>query len=393
MVHFLLVVIYLAFISMGLPDSLLGSAWPAMYKEFGAPVSYAGIISMIIAAGTIFSSLQSARLEKWLGTGKVTAISVTVTAVALAGFSCSHSFFGLCLWAVPYGLGAGSVDASLNNYVALHYAGRHMNWLHCMWGIGASAGPYIMGYVLANGKGWSMGYRYIGILQAVLSVILIFSLPLWNNTHGSRQVQDNDVAGPGPLPLRQVIRIPGAKEIMVTFFCYCALEQTTGLWAGSYLVLDRGVSAENAAGFAGLFFMGITAGRALSGFLSARLSDIKMIRLGQVIAFAGIFMLFIPYGRITPLAGLVVTGFGCAPVYPCIIHSTPCYFGADKSQSMIGVQMASAYTGTCLMPFLSGLAVNRISTALFPFYLVIILILMSSMHEMALKKVHKNKLF
>lgn len=247
-----------------------------------------------------------------------------------------------------------------------------------------------MGYVLANGNGWGMGYRYIGILQAVLSIILISSLPLWNNTHNSGLVQDNNTTASEPLSLWQVIKIPGAKEIMVTFFCYCALEQTTGLWAGSYLVLDRGVSAENAAGFAGLFFMGITAGRALSGFLSAKLSDIEMIRLGQVIAFAGILMLFIPYSNITPLIGLAVTGFGCAPVYPCIIHSTPCYFGADKSQSMIGVQMASAYTGTCLMPFLSGLAVNRFSTALFPFYLVIILGLMVAMHERALEKVHNN---
>ena len=386
MVHFLLVIIYLAFISMGLPDSLLGSAWPAMYKEFGAPVSYAGIISMIIAAGTIFSSLQSGRLERWLGTGKVTAISVTVTAVALAGFSCSHSFSSLCLWAVPYGLGAGSVDASLNNYVALHYAGRHMNWLHCMWGLGASAGPYIMGYVLANGNGWGMGYRYIGILQAVLSIILISSLPLWNNTHNSGLVQDNNTTASEPLSLWQVIKIPGAKEIMVTFFCYCALEQTTGLWAGSYLVLDRGWQAESAAGYAGLFFVGITAGRALSGFLSIKLSDIKMIRLGQIIAFAGILMLFIPFGRITPLIGLVLTGFGCAPVYPCIIHSTPQHFGTDNSQSMIGAQMAAAYAGTCFMPLLFGLAANHLDASLFPFYLILILFIMVIMHESALKR-------
>ncbi len=391
MIHLLLVIIYLAFISMGLPDSLLGSAWPVMYQEFGTPVSYAGIISMIIAAGTIISSLQNSRLSVWLGTGKVTAASVTITAVALIGFSCSHSFASLCLWAVPYGLGAGCVDASLNNYIALHYASRHMNWLHCMWGIGASAGPYIMGYVLANGRGWSMGYRYIGIIQAVLSLILILSLPLWTKKNCNNDcAQDNMEDGCIALPLRQIIRIPGSKEIMVTFFCYCALEQTTGLWAGSYLVLDRGIPAQSAAGLAGLFFMGITAGRALSGFLSVRFNDRKMIRMGQVVAFIGIVLLFIPYNSITPLAGLVITGFGCAPVYPCIIHSTPCHFGACISQSMIGVQMAAAYMGTCFMPFLFGLAANHISASLFPFYLIIILLLMITMHETALKKCRRQ---
>ncbi len=388
MIHLLLVIIYLAFISMGLPDSLLGSAWPVMYLEFGTPVSYAGIISMIIAAGTIISSLQSSRFSVRFGTGKVTAASVTITAVALIGFSCSHSFRSLCLWAVPYGIGAGCVDASLNNYIALHYASRHMNWLHCMWGIGASAGPYIMGFVLANGKGWSMGYQYIGIIQAVLSIILILSLPLWTK----KEDCSNDSA-PGSrnngciaLPLRQIIKIPGSKEIMITFFCYCALEQTTGLWAGSYLVLDRGISAESAAGLAGLFFMGITAGRALSGFLSVKFDDRKMIRIGQIVALLGILLLFIPYNSITPLAGLIIAGFGCAPVYPCIIHSTPCHFGAEKSQSMIGAQMAAAYMGTCFMPFLFGLAANHTSASLFPFYLIIILLLMVTMHEMALKK-------
>lgn len=392
MIHLLLVIIYLAFISMGLPDSLLGSAWPVMYVEFGTPVSYAGIISMIIAAGTIISSLQSSRLSVWLGTGKVTAASVTITAVALAGFSYSHSFASLCLWAVPYGLGAGCVDAALNNYVALHYASRHMNWLHCMWGIGASAGPYIMGYVLTNGKGWCMGYRYICIIQAVLSIILILSLPLWTKKKYPCYSEEEDSGDDGSiaLPLRQIIKIPGSKEIMVTFFCYCALEQTTGLWAGSYLVLDKGISAESAAGLAGLFFLGITAGRALSGFLSVKFNDREMIRMGQIIAFLGMLLLFIPYNSITPLVGLIITGFGCAPVYPCIIHSTPCHFGADKSQSMIGAQMAAAYMGTCFMPFLFGLAANHISASLFPFYLIIILLLMVVMHEIALRKCHQE---
>lgn len=384
MIHLLLAIIYLSFISLGLPDSLLGSAWPVMYKEFGVPVSYAGIISMIIAAGTIVSSLQSDRITRKLGTGKVTAISVAMTAFALFGFSISHSFGMLCLWAVPYGLGAGSVDASLNNYVALHYASRHMSWLHCMWGVGASLGPYIMGYALTKGNGWNAGYRIIGVLQIVLTVILIVSLPLWKKR--SDAASDESPLQEKPLTLGQIFRIPGAKEVMITFFCYCALEQTTGLWLSSYLVLHRGISAETAAGFASLFFIGVTIGRALSGFLTMKLNDANMIRLGQGILAVGIVILMLPLNQYAALAGLMLIGLGCAPIYPCIIHSTPDHFGADKSQAIIGVQMASAYVGICLMPPLFGVIANRISVVLFPFYLLLLLLFMSLMHEMLLRR-------
>lgn len=231
MTHLLLAIIYIAFISLGLPDSLLGSAWPSIYTEFNVPLSYAGIISMIIAFGTIISSLQSDRLTRKLGTGKVTALSVAMNAVALFGFSISHSFVMLCLWAIPYGLGAGSVDASLNNYVALHYKSRHMSWLHCMWGMGATLGPYIMGFALTGGHGWNSGYRYISILQIVLTAILIFSLPLWKKS----KTDDSDGTGNSgkALSLREIIHITGAKEVMLCFFGYCALEQTAGLWASS----------------------------------------------------------------------------------------------------------------------------------------------------------------
>lgn len=391
MFQLLLVIIYLAFISLGLPDSLLGSAWPMMYKEFNVPVSYAGVISMIIAAGTIISSLQSDRLTKKIGTGKVTAISVLMTAVALFGFSGSHSFWMLCLWAIPYGLGAGGVDASLNNYVALHYKSRHMSWLHCMWGIGASLGPYIMGYALTGGQGWNMGYRYIAILQIVLTAILLLSLPLWEKNAVSSPVTDSTHSQREPLRLRQIVKIPGAKEVMITFFCYCALEQTAGLWASSYLVLHRGLSPEIAAGFASLFYIGITVGRAISGFLTIKLNDKQMIRLGQGLIVAGILSLLLPFGKESSLLGLVLIGLGCAPVYPCIIHSTPEHFGADKSQAMIGVQMASAYVGTCLMPPLFGLIANHISISILPLYLVVILILMIVMHETLLKKCRKER--
>lgn len=385
MFQLLLIIIYLAFVSLGLPDSLLGSAWPAMYQEFLVPVSYAGGISMIIAVGTIISSLQSDRLTRKFGTGKVTAVSVLITAVSLLGFSISHSYAVLCLWAVPYGLGAGSVDASLNNYVALHYASRHMSWLHCMWGIGASLGPYIMGYALTDGQGWNMGYRYIAILQIVLTTILIFSLPLWKK-QGENDAEKMDGENE-PLSLRQIIKISGAKEVMITFFCYCALEQTAGLWASSYLVLRRGLSAETAAGLASLFFIGITAGRAFSGFLTMKLNDTQMIRLGQGVIFSGIVLLLLPFGSVSAFLGLIFVGLGCAPVYPSIIHSTPAHFGADKSQAMIGVQMASAYVGTCIMPPVFGFIANHISVSLFPVYLLAILVLMAVMHEKMLSKV------
>lgn len=378
----LLPIIYLAFISLGLPDSLLGAAWPTMYQEFAVPVSYAGGISMIIALGTIVSSLQSDRITKKFGTGLVTAGSVFLTAAALFGFSVSHSYVALCLWAILYGLGAGSVDASLNNYVALHYASRHMSWLHCMWGVGASLGPYIMGYALTGGQGWNMGYRYIAILQILLTAILLFSLPLWK-----KQTTGPEGEMAQPLSLKQVFSIPGAREIMIAFFCYCALEQTTGLWASSYLVLRRGIDPETAAGFASLFFIGITVGRALSGFLTLKLSDTQMIHLGFAAIFLGVALLFLPFGSGFSLAGLILVGLGCAPVYPSIIHSTPAHFGADKSQAMIGVQMASAYTGTCLMPPLFGLIANHISVALFPVFLLAILLLMVFMHRNMLRKV------
>ena len=389
MFQLLLVIIYIAFVSLGLPDSLLGSAWPTMYRELSVPVSYAGGLSMIIAVGTVISSLQSDRLTKRFGTGKVTAVSVLLTAAALFGFSISHSYAVLCLWAVPYGLGAGSVDASLNNYVALHYASRHMSWLHCMWGIGASLGPYIMGYALTEVQSWNMGYRYIAILQIVLTAILIFSLPLWEKQGADGKEQTNEQSK--PLSLRQIIKIPGAKEVMVSFFCYCALEQTAGLWASSYLVLHRELSAETAARFASLFFIGITAGRAVSGFLTMKWNDTQMIRLGQGIILSGIVLLFLPFENVSAFWGLILVGLGCAPVYPSIIHSTPEHFGTDKSQAMIGVQMASAYVGTCIMPPIFGFVANHISVSLFPVYLLAILILMFAMHEKMLSKVVVNK--
>ena len=379
MTHLLLGVIYLSFISLGLPDALLGAAWPTMYGGFGVPVSYAGILSMIIALVTEVSSLESSRLTRLLGTGKVTAASVALTALALAGFSLSGSFWQLCLWAVPYGLGAGSVDAALNNYVALHYASRHMSWLHCMWGVGASLGPYLMGLALTGGGAWQQGYRWIALLQAGLTAVLLVTLPLWRSRAAG---EEGGEAAPRALTLPQVLRIPGVRAVMAAFFCYCALEQTAGLWASSYLTLVKGVPAETAAGQAGLFFAGVTAGRALSGFLTLKLNDRQMVRLGQAVTALGVGALLLPVpGTLPALAGLVLAGLGCAPVYPCLIHATPEHFGPENSQAVIGVQMASAYVGTCLRPPLFGLVAQHIAPALFPVYLLAVLAGLVAAHE------------
>ena len=383
MIQLLLPIIYLAFISLGLPDSLLGSAWPSMYPLLGVPVSHAGILSMIISFGTIVSSLNSDRLTRALGAGRVTAISVGMTAAALFGFSVSTQFWMLCLWAVPYGLGAGSVDAALNNYVALHYESRHMSWLHCMWGIGTMVSPMVMGRVLAGGGPWTAGYRYIALFQIALTAVLFLSLPLWQKRTGEAA---EDGTAPQALSLGQVFRLPGAKEVMLCFFCYCALETTAGLWASSHLTLTRGVAADTAASFASLFYIGITAGRAACGFLTLKLSDTQMIRLGQGVLAVGVAALLVPGPQLLALAGLVLVGVGCAPIYPSIIHATPDHFGADRSQAVIGIQMASAYVGNLVMPPLFGLLANNITPALFPFYLLVLLVLMVFMHEQLVRK-------
>lgn len=384
MVHLLLAIIYIAFISLGLPDSLLGAAWPVMHEDLGAPLSYAGIISMIIAFGTVVSSLQSDRLTLWLGTGKVTAISVAMTAAALLGFSASSEFWMLCLWAIPYGLGAGGVDAALNNYVALHYRSWHMSWLHCMWGVGAATGPYIMGMALEMGKGWPAGYHIIAVMQVVLTIILFASLPLWKERKD--EVQADSGHKRKPLSLREIFWIPGAREILVAFFCYSAVEQTCGLWASSFLNLSKGISAEQAASFGAMFFIGITVGRAINGFFAMRMHDESMIRMGQVLILLGIVTVMLPASETFALAGLILIGLGCAPIYPCIIHSTPAHFGRDKSQAIIGVQMAAAYIGTMLMPPLFGILANHLSTSLLPIYLLALLALMAFMHERLIQK-------
>ena len=375
MASLLLPVIYLAFISLGLPDSLLGSAWPSMYTELGASLSWAGIVSMIISAGTIVSALCSERLNLRLGTGGVTFLSVMLTAVALLGFSLSTSFWQLCLWAVPYGLGAGSVDAALNNYVALHYESRHMSWLHCMWGVGASIGPVIMGRALAGGT-WQGGYRTIALLQFALTAVLLLSLRLWKRPQANVEGADFK-----PHPIPELLRRPGVPQVLLCFFCYSALEATAGMWAASYCTLVRGIDAETAARWASLFYVGITIGRGVCGFLTMKISDQNMIRLGQTLIAAGVVLVLAPLGQGTLFAGLITVGLGCAPIYPSIIHETPVNFGRDVSMSMTGLQMATAYVGSCLMPPLFGLLAQYVTPTLYPWFLAVILALMFVMAE------------
>jgi fucose permease len=379
MTTLLIVIIYLAFISLGLPDSLLGSAWPSMYQGLGSTISGAGNIFMIISAGTIFSSLMSDRVIHKFGTGKVTAASVAMTASSLFGFASCTAYWQLCLLAIPYGLGAGAIDSALNNYVALHLKARHMSWLHCMWGIGASVGPYIMGMCLTAGHGWQSGYRTIGFIQVVITALIFCSLPLWKGESSSASDEENS----NVLTIPQALRLTGAPQVLLCFFGYCALEQSVGLWAGSWLNVVKNIPAETAASYASMFYIGITIGRALSGFITEKMGDKRMIRIGLVIIGLGCLILIFSGNNTPSLIGLVVVGLGCAPIYPSVIHSTPFRFGKENSQSLVGLQMASAYVGTTFMPKLFGVLSDIVGITLFPIWILLLLILIIVMSEWA----------
>jgi fucose permease len=382
----LLIIIYISFISLGLPDSLLGSAWPSMYNSLNVPLHYAGYISMIIAGGTVISSVFSERIIRRWGTGLVTAVSVLMTAAALIGFSISHSFFYLCLCAIPLGLGAGSVDAALNNYVALNYKARHMSWLHCFWGIGASVGPLIMSAYLMRNNSWNLGYRTIGILQICLVLLLFISLPLWKSKSAEESPRRRN-----PLKFSELFRITGVKEVLTAFFCYCTIETITGLWGASFLVIERGIPPEVAAKWISLFYIGITSGRFLSGFITLKLNNRQMIRLGQIIIGCGIIVLVLPFGNSTLLPGFFLIGLGCAPIYPSLIHETPKNFGEENSQAIIGIQMASAYVGTTIMPPIFGKIASYMSFTILPAFIGIILVINIIMIESLNKKTDKLK--
>lgn len=371
----MLAIIYLAFIGLGLPDSLIGSGWPVMREELDVPISYAGIITMIISCGTIFSSLFSDRLTRKLGAGLVTALSVLLTALALLGFSFSDRFWQLCLWAVPYGLGAGAVDAALNNYVALHYKSRHMSWLHCFWGLGAMISPYIMSRALTGSAGWSGGYRTVSFIQFGLTAVLFLALKLWKKPQETADAREE--ISKKSHSLIEILKIDGVPLVLLSFFAYCAAEATAMLWTSSYLLEYRGLDEQTASSCASLFFIGITAGRFLGGFITEKLGDKLLVRIGTAVMLVGVALVLIPFSSNTfSIVGFVAFGFGCAPVYPCIIHSTPERFGKDNSQAIIGIQMASAYTGSTFMPPVFGLLAQYIDIALLPVYLLLFTVLL-----------------
>ena len=373
MASILIAIIYLAFVSMGLPDALLGSAWPTIYEGLGVPVSWAGLVTIIMAGGTVVSSLLSDRLLRRFGTGLVTAVSTLMTAVALFGFSISSAFWHLILWAIPYGLGAGSIDAALNNYVALKYKSRHMSWIHFFWGVGATAGPVIMGAILSGGAAWTSGYRAVGILQTAMTLVLFLTLPLWKRNDLPQPGKSGDG---GRMTRGQVLRLPGAKALLVAFFCYSSVEATAGLWASSYMTLQRGVAPDVAARWASIFYLGITLGRFAIGFITDRVGDRNMIRIGQGCIIVGVLTLLFAPANTVAFVGLILAGLGCAPVYPCLLHETPVNFGAENSQTMMGFQMACAYTGSTLMPPLFGLIAGRVSIGLYPVYLLLFAVTM-----------------
>lgn len=381
----LLVLIYIAFISLGLPDSLLGSGWPVIHNDLNVPVSFMGIISMIISGGTIVSSLMSDRLTRKFGTRIVTVVSVFLTAAALLGFSLSSQFWMLLVFAVPYGLGAGAIDAALNNYVALHYTSRHMSWLHCFWGVGTIVSPFVMSYSLTVFN-WNMGYRIVGFIQLGIGLLLLITLPVWK-----ANIQTGDVASES-IGLAGALKIKGVPYLLTGFFAYCAAESTAMYWASTYMVEVRNISTERAARFASLFYIGLTIGRFLGGFIMNKLGDRKMIILGTCILSCGIISLLIPTeSSFVPLAGFIIIGFGCAPIYPCIIHSTPYNFGPENSGAIIGIQMTSAYVGTTFIPPLFGVLGNLIGFKVFPVYLLVFVILMISMTELTFKITAKSR--
>lgn len=379
MFSLLLALIYVSFISLGLPDSLLGSAWPQMQESLGVSLSLGGVISFLITASTILSSLMSHQVIQRFGTGAVTMCSVAMTALALFGFSLSNSFFALCLWAIPYGLGAGSVDAALNNFVALHCKAKHMSWLHCFWGIGATGGPYIMGLCLSRGMGWQAGYRTISFLQMALTLILLLSLPLWKKQE--LPLSGGETVRPQTPQWGKLLKRPGVKAALTAFFFYSALELTTGLWGSSYMVAVRGISPETAAKWISLFYLGITAGRFFSGFLTLRFSDDAMVSLGEITAIVGILLILLPLHNLFLCVGLILTGLGCAPIYPSLLHATPQRFGKSLSQSLMGTQMAISYLGSTTMPPVSGFLSEKISMGLYPVLLLVFALCMTVLTE------------
>ncbi|RUT35725.1 MFS transporter [Paenibacillus zeisoli] len=378
MATFFLIIIYLAFISLGLPDSLLGSAWPVMQVDFNAPLETAGLLFMIVAAGTIVSSLISGSVLERFGTGKVTLVSCIMTAGALTGFAFSPSLIWLILCAIPLGLGAGAVDAGLNNYVAAHYKAHHMSWLHCFWGVGATLGPVIMAQFITGQNLWRQGYLTVAGIQGVLVIILFLSLPLWDRVARQSNVSTLEAAGDGHDEKEDIlgnstkpIQIRGVKLSMVTFLLYCGVEAGIGLWGSSFLVGLKNLPAAEAASWVSSYYGGITVGRFITGFITFKVSNRHLIRAGQLTALFGALLLVLPLPTVFSLVAFMVIGLGLAPIYPCMLHETPVRFGTKHSQKIMGYQMAVAYTGSTFMPPLLGLLASLWSISVFPYFIFI----------------------
>lgn len=381
----LLVIIYISFISLGLPDSLLGSAWPIMQTDLSSTFSIAGYISMTVCVGTVISSLLSNRLAARFGTGRVTLISVAMTSLALVGYSFAPNALMLFIMAIPLGLGAGSVDSVLNNFVALYYEPKHMSWLHCFWGIGATAGPAIMSLFLLSEGGWRKGYIVISMIQFILALILLAALPLWQK-HSENEIVE-DQSKESVISNREAFRIPYVKLALVSFVFFCALELTTGLWSSSYLVTVKGLSASDAARWAAYFYAAITVGRFVSGFLSIKISGAYLIKVGQLICIAGTVMLMLPLPVYFSMVGIVLLGLGTAPIFPSMLHETPNRFGAAASGAIIGLQMAFGYIGSTIFPPLFGTIASVTSLKLFPYFLLICTLILFISSELLQKKI------
>lgn len=367
MMTFLLVMVYVAFISLGLPDSVLGAAWPIMQIDLNMGLAAAGPIQMVVSAGTVVSSLMSGKIINRFGTGRVMLVSVLMTALALLGFSIAPGYVWLFVFAIPLGLGGGAVDSGLNDFVARHFAARHMNWLHCFWGLGASVGPIILSGALNTEGGWRLGYTIIGCLQMLLVLALLLSQKTW------RKVEKKDAEDMAAKTGGKKRRPKGVALGLMSFFFYCGAESCMFLWTASFLVGSRGATAEQAAGWASLFLIGMTIGRLVSGLVADRIGGKNMIRIGQVGCAIGIALMFVP-NMYVAAAALFVLGVGCAPIYPMTIHETPRRFGEENSANMVGLQMACAYTGSTLVPPVLGMICGAMGTIALPVLQVIFLI-------------------
>ncbi|WNS45160.1 MFS transporter [Paenibacillus sp. MMS20-IR301] len=374
MATLLLVVIYIIFISLGIPDSLFGAAWPAIYEEFSLPVSAAGSVTFTISACTTISSLLSARLINKYGTAKLTAISVFLTATALLGFSLSPNIIWFCLFAVPLGLGAGAVDAALNNYVALYYKASHMNLLHCFYGLGVSVSPYIMSLALSQQNNWRGGYSNAFWIQIIIALIALCTLPLWKKVHLRKQEPEDEVFH--IVSITKLCKLPAARAVFFILISSCAIEYTAGIWGSTFLVNTKGLTAENAAKCLALYYIGLATGRLLAGLAATRLSSWKLISIGQSVLITAIFMLMLPLPTSVSVGALFLIGLGNAPIFPNILHLTPQNFGKEYSQSMMGAQMAVSYVGIALMPPLYGILAQKLSMSIFPYFIVLLFSLM-----------------